>query len=319
MKPLERLATEQVTSLVHSVFPEADVASCTLFVGEHSNLNYDVKLTTLVTAVLKVYSPGTPVIAARRENRLLQMLTSETGVPVPRVLRFDDSEELIPAVWALHTRLPGDPLSQVIDLLDDLQLEAIGYEMGRYLGRLHQIPLGGFGELFGAASEGPVTEKAHVLAQATGHLDTCSRRGLLPDAETNVLGRAFARTRLLDRRQACLIHGDYTTANVIVERSTTGYHVTGFLEFEYAIAGSPELDMAKLFTWEMGGRPTFQKGMLDGYIEFGEIGPQFWDRLRLYQSLVCLAYLADADCVEGDSRVGECVDWLQAYARQQND
>jgi aminoglycoside phosphotransferase (APT) family kinase protein len=318
MEAPEPLTLSQITTLVHSVFPEAGIASCTPFAGQHSNLNYDMRLTTLMTAVvLKVYSPANTVAAARRENHLLHMLTSETGVPVPRVLRFDDSAELIPAVWALHTRLPGDPLSQILDLLDDGQLESVGYETGRYLGRIHQIPLSTFGELFVPDTQSVTTEKGHFIAQATEYLKACRHRALLSDAVVDVLGSLFARTPLLDRRQACLLHGDYGTANVIVERSTTGFHVTGVLEFEYALGGSPERDMAKLFTWEMDGLPAFEKGFLDGYIEFGEIGPRFWDRLRLYQSLVCLAYLAQSHGVEKDRRASGCQAWLQEYVRQQ--
>ena len=39
------------------VFPDADVVSSQLFSGEHANLNYDLRLTSLMAeTVLKVYS-----------------------------------------------------------------------------------------------------------------------------------------------------------------------------------------------------------------------------------------------------------------------
>jgi aminoglycoside phosphotransferase (APT) family kinase protein len=189
--------------------------------------------------------------------------------------------------------------------------------MGRYLGRIHQIPLTGFGELFRPDTQSLTTEKPYFLARAAEQLAQCAQLGLLSGEAVGVLNQHFSTTSLLDRRQPCLLHGAYDTGNAIVERSSTGYHVTGVLEFEYALGGSPELDMARLFVWEMGRMPTFEKGFLDGYVEFGEIGPQFWDRLRLYQCLVCLACLVEGCDTGEDRRVSECRAWLHEYVRQQ--
>ncbi|MBL7198799.1 MAG: aminoglycoside phosphotransferase family protein [Anaerolineae bacterium] len=283
------LETQQIVELVHQVFPDADVVSSQRFRGEHSNANYDLQLAAPASSiVLKIYSSDLDGHSAGKETRLLSLLTSETGVPVPRVLHFDDRGDLVSAPWALHARLPGQPLSEVIDTLDDPGLESVGYEMGRYLSRLHQIPLGEFGELFRSGPQNHPTEKGYVIAQATRWLEQCAEGGLLATATIDALDHLFVQTRLLTRRQACLIHGEYVTENTIVERGISGYHVTGVLEFAYAQAGSPELDMSTLFLREMERLPAFQKGFLDGYAESGELVRHFWGRLRLYQMFACL-------------------------------
>jgi aminoglycoside phosphotransferase (APT) family kinase protein len=303
--------------LVHQVFPDAEVVSSYLFAGEHSNLNFELHLTNLMTGtVLKVYLEGSYGESARKETRLLQMLTSETGVPVPRVLHLDDSCDLIPHPWALVTRLPGQRLSEIVDTLDDWELESIGYEMGRYLGHIHQIPLDEFGELFAPDPQNHATEKGHIVAKVAEWLHICSEESLLPVETADALHHLFAGTQLLNRRQACLLHGDFRTENAIVERGTTGYHVTGILEFAYARGGSPELDIAKLFAQSSEGSPAFEKGFLDGYVESGELVAQFWERLRLYQALVCLEQVALAP--EKGRHSGECRAWLDEYLDRQS-
>ena len=285
----ELLTQEQILSLVHVVSPGADIVSCRLFPGKHPNLNYDLRLSNpTVDRVLKIYVNPSVKRTPWKETHLLRMLTSETGVPVPRVLHFDDSSSFVPHPWALHTHVPGQPLSVVIDTLDSWQLESIGYEMGRYLGHIHQIPLEEFGEFFVPDGFSRPSEKAHVVATATQWLQECANKDLLPHEIADALGEHFLRTELLSRRQACLLHGDYTPDNTIVEHGTTGYHVTGILEFECAQGGSPEQDMSRLFNWGIEGLPTFQKGLLDGYSGFGELVVRFWKRLRLYQAFTCL-------------------------------
>jgi aminoglycoside phosphotransferase (APT) family kinase protein len=292
------LSPEQLSTLVHQVFADADIVSSkALTSSNRADLVYQLQLSNLVHTDLKVYSDAS---AADLEVRLLRMMTNETGVPVPRVLHF--AEQMPPQVgldvpacsWALLARLPGQPLSEVIDTLDDWESESIGYEMGRYLGHIHQIPLDEFGTLFAASSHSHSREKGYVLSQLAEWLETCATEDLLPKTTLDTIQHRFAGTDLLDRRRACLIHGNLAPGNIVVERGATGYHVTGITGFTDALGGSPELDMSKLLVWRLQNSPGFQKGFLDGYTEAGELGAKFWERLALYQMFVSLGSLCHA-------------------------
>jgi aminoglycoside phosphotransferase (APT) family kinase protein len=176
-------------------------------------------------------------------------------------------------------------------MMDEWELESIGYEMGRYLAHLHQIPLPSFGEFFDPDSIQHANEHEHVLEQLGLLIDECVIHKLISDQDATAIEQIFEESQALDRRQACLVHGDYTTHNVIVERGTANdYHVTGILDLKSAVAGSPEQDMAKLFNNRFGKKPTLQKGFLDGYTDIHELGPLFWERIGLYR--IC-SYLHD--------------------------
>ncbi len=305
------LSLEQIARLVQVVFAGARVVTATPFPGEHANLNYDLRLTNpTMEIVLKVYRRVDERRTPWKETYLLRLLTSETGVPVPRVLYFDDSNGTLDCPWSLHTRLPGNSLAEVSDEMSEDELESIGYEMGRYLGRIHQIPLDEFGDFFAPDPLRNASEKGYFIARAAVCLERCAQNDLLNRWVVERLEKIFSQTTLLTRHRACLIHGGYREDNIIVEWGATGYHVTGVLDFERAQGGSPEQDMSALFLWSFAAVPAFQKGFLDGYAESGRLDANFWERLHLYQALTCLESLAAA------RRVEECQTWIVTYAER---
>jgi aminoglycoside phosphotransferase (APT) family kinase protein len=243
---------------------------------------------------LKIYASGE---TASQEVRLLRMMTNETGVPVPRVLYSAEGPErqgetVDPTLpWALFARLPGRPLSDLCGTLDAWESEAVGYEVGRYLGHIHQIPLAEFGALFAPGPHNHLSEKGFVLSQIAEWLEECAREELLVQERLEAIRQAFMETDLLDRRRACLVHGDLVPANITVEQGATGYHVTGITGFSRAVGCSPELDIGWLFAQPFQDEPNFRKGFLDGYTEAGELGARFWDRLALYQVFACVGAL----------------------------
>jgi aminoglycoside phosphotransferase (APT) family kinase protein len=313
------LTPEQISTLVHQPFPDAGIVSVERIAGTHTHLYYRLQLDNLMDAVLKVYGSGHAASAPDREIRLLGMLTSETGVPVPRVLHFAGHLPGEPQSgdashsWALLTHLPGQPLSAVIDTLDDWEHESVGYEMGRYLAHIHKLPLVRFGALFLPGPYDHVSEKGYILAQARQWLEECAQAELLDKEVSTALCRHFEETDLLVHRQACLIHGDFRVKNVLVEQGATGHHVTGILDYTHALGGSPELDVSTLFAWDLQTMPAVKKGFLDGYADIGELSARFWERLSLYQSFISLHGLLLAHQIEQEQMEQTCRERIRQY------
>ncbi|MBN1639831.1 MAG: phosphotransferase [Anaerolineae bacterium] len=291
------LTTSQLTDLVHRAFPGTEVDSCEPLPGDHANALYRLSLRNGLDVVLKLYTGATDSGAPDREVQLLRMVTSETGVPVPRVLYFAQSEARAgppgceDAAWTLLTRLPGASLTHVIDALDTSELEALGYEAGRYVARVHGIPLDRFGSPFAPSAQDHEREKGYVMAQADAWLDRCAEQALLPGVDRDALRHRFAESTVLDRRQPCLVHGRLRACDIMVERGATGHHVTGLTDWSAARAAAPELDLSTLFAIDFANLPGIQKGFLDGYTEAGDLPATFWDRLAVYQAFAALEWL----------------------------
>lgn len=302
------LSAEQTRAMVCSVFPDMNLVSCVVLPGGHRNVHYAVTLSDGSRMVLKVYAGKSNAAACSREAHLLRTITAETGVPVPRLLGQgahlpgEEAAESGTHPWALLSWLPGKPLLQTIDLLEEAELEAVAYELGRYLAHLHQVPLALFGGLLEAEHHAYGREKAHVLSQASEWLQSCEEQGLLAQDAAARLRDRFEQTVVMDRQQPCLVHADLSARKVIVEPGYAGYHVTGLVGWTNARGGSPERDVAGLFAWDLRPQSAAQKGLLDGYTESAELPPHFWERLDLYEVFVSLKALLVAHRT-GDMRV----------------
>ena len=315
---LDPLTSAQIAGLVRQVFPDAAIQSHHCVPGPQTHLYYHLELDNLIEAALKLY-PSSSLARAEREIRLLRLITSETGAPVPRVLHYAErlpdrsAGDARSTPWALLTWLPGQSFAQIRQTMDDWELEAVGYEMGRYLGHIHQLRLDRFGTLFEDGPHNHTREKAHLLSQAKDWLDKCAADSILSQATIEALEQSFTRTDLLDRRQACLVHGRFEPRHILLERGATGYHVTGIVDFTHARAGSPEQDMVLLLDPDFQQAPTFQKGFLDGYAESGELSATFWGRLKIYRLFAALERVLRAHKREQFDRVKTHAEHIDHY------
>lgn len=308
------LSQQDITAIVDRMFPDVKLAGCEYQPGDRIAGHYALQLENLTELSLKVYAPDTPEHIPDQEVRLLRLLTSETGVPVPRVLFANERTSAGESPrWILLSRLPGQPLAQVQDTLEPWDLESLGYEAGRYLAHIHQIAVDTFGTLFIDGPDNQVREKAYVLAEIDQHLAECSEHDLLDKTTAQKLRDRLADTEDLTRHQPCLIHGDFQSTNLIVEQGMTGHHITGIRDFAHALGGSPEHDIATLFVHDLSGESAVQKEFLDGYTESGELTASFWNRLALYQVVIGLRGLAHSGvaCVHKRQRL--YIDSIAAY------
>jgi len=289
------ISPETIEQLVLQTFPQASVVTCRRLEGGVTNLNYALQLDNPTAEVaLRVYQPDTPQDTLDKEIYVLRVTMPETGVPTPRIIHFDDSRTLVDRPYAVLNLLPGEPLEKVLPNMDELDQEAVGYEMGRYLAKLHSIPLEQFGEFLGQDPLASASEKAYTVARLTEWLDTCQENDLLDEPAIAKLRRFVERTRALNRESACFVHGDYHQGNITVKEGVAGFHVTGVFDFEHAQGWSPEWDMATLLSHVSDEHPALAKGFLDGYADTTGLPQDLWERLRVYQAVGSIALVVHA-------------------------
>jgi aminoglycoside phosphotransferase (APT) family kinase protein len=289
------LAAEIIGKMARQAFPEATVVSYRLLEGGVTNLNLALELKNPKTEVaLRVYRPDVPAQTVEKEMYVLRVVMPETGVPTPRVIRFDDSQVLVDRPYAVLSLLPGERLEQALPRMDEMDQETVGYEAGRYLAKLHSIPLDRFGEFLGQDPRASVDEKAYTVALVLEWLDICEEHDLLDRSAVAELRRLAGRTRALNRESACFVHGDYHGGNINVEEGWGGYHVIGVFDFAYAQGWSPEWDMVGLYSDVAENRPSLAKGFLDGYADTVGLPENLWQRLQVYESVVLVAAVVRA-------------------------
>lgn len=132
-------------------------------------------------------------------------------VPVPEVLEVRRPAGDMPALL-VTTHLPGVRLDELLPVLDDDQLAAVGTGIGELLARLAGIPMLRAGEY------------------ADGEL----RIVPFPPGESTP-GRAV------------LVHGDLVPAKLLIDPGTL--EITGLIDLEAAHAGAPDADLETVLAW----------------------------------------------------------------------
>ncbi|TEU16820.1 MAG: aminoglycoside phosphotransferase family protein [Anaerolineales bacterium] len=286
---MKEIPTEKIQTIIRKVFPRAEVESYQKLGAGFSYLKYDLCLSDpKVDLTLKVYLRPTEKREPWKETYILKRVAEETGVPVPQVLLFDDSGQFLDRPYAVHTCLPGRTLDAVLPEMAEEDIEMVGYEMGRYLARLHVMSGERYGDYFVEDPLASPHERDYTLARVDSWLKECEDNHLIKPNVVETLRQTFERADFLDQEKPCLVHGDYHEGNVNVEEGAVGYHVTGVFDFEHSQAWSREWDMVKLFGRAFDRYPILQEGFLNGYTESVELSERFWDRLRLYQLAVTI-------------------------------
>lgn len=285
---MKEIPMGKMRAIIRRVFSGAEVESCQKL-GSDFYLNYDLRLSNPEMGLtLKVYLRPTEKREPWKETYILKRVAGETGVPVPQVLLFDDSGQLLDTPYAIHTRLPGRSLSAVLPEMAEEDIEGVGYEMGRYLARLHVMSGDRYGDYFVEDPLASPRERDYTLARVDSWLKECEDNHLINPNMIETLQQTFERADFLDQEKPCLVHGNYYEGNVNVEKGAVGYHVTGVSGFEHSQAWSREWDMVKLFGHVFDRYPMLQEGFLNGYAESVELSERFWDRLRLYRLAVTI-------------------------------
>jgi len=290
-----KIFLETIENLARQAFPRATLVSHHLLAKDSGNLDYLLQLQEpAVKIILRIYPDVMSELDIEKEIYVLRVVMPETGVPTRRVIHFDDSRTVADWPFALLNFLPGEPLKKALSRMDEMDQESAGYEMGRYLAKLHTIPLDKFGEFLGNDPESSASEKAYTLTRFTDWLGFCEEKSLLNSSAIAELYRLAGQTRALDRDKACFVHGNYHGGNISLEEGFGGFHVTGVFNFGHARGWSPEWDMACLAVHDLDDYPSCMKGFLDGYVDAARFPENFWERFVLYQLVANVRFTLDA-------------------------
>jgi aminoglycoside phosphotransferase (APT) family kinase protein len=211
-------------------------------------------------------------------------------LPALQIHKVDISRTLCPFDWELLEEARGRPLKA----FDDREplVQPLLFQLGRFVGRLHQIGTLGHGffdirPLVQGESETAVrgidsTWSAYVLRRLDDHLQVCAAAGAISRDEMRRIRRLFTATSWLDDVEPVLLHGDLGSHNVF----TDGQHITALIDWEDCLSGDPLFDVAFWATFHPDRR---HEAFLDGYRSVRSLPWDFERRFWLYYLRVALS------------------------------
>jgi aminoglycoside phosphotransferase (APT) family kinase protein len=112
--------------------------------------------------------------------------------------------------------------------------------------------------------------------------------------EPPLQGRVWALVRenqaLLDAipDEARLVHSDYKAQNLLARASATGGWEVAALDWEFALAATPLIDLGILLRYAERLDPAFERGVIAGYVDAGGALAPDWKRLTKLLDLMNL-------------------------------
>jgi aminoglycoside phosphotransferase (APT) family kinase protein len=247
--PQLELGPEELERLVAPAFPGSQIEETTLLATGLANTNVKFRLAGESGAyVLRVHTREPE--AALRELELMRYLAAHpaSGVPVaPLVYSSTGGEEgaLAYSIWGF---VEGTLLQQLFKELKPSELVDIAAECGRVLAAIaaHRFDkCGQFGSKLAVVHEyGRPSEFVPSMVYQGLYAGRAGERlgEALRDELWRVVERASPLLESIDGRYT-LVHGDYKRSNILMQRSGAGWKVGAVLDWEFAFAGPPIVDV----------------------------------------------------------------------------
>jgi aminoglycoside phosphotransferase (APT) family kinase protein len=240
--------------------------------------------------VLKLYADE-PAWAPAKEALVSGWLGEWGELPVPRWLCLDERREVLPLRYALTTWLPGETVRALKAAPDVTQAYR---EMGRWLKRLHGLPMEGYGYVTDKGLIHPRATNAEYVAAA---FDDAYRQFVGQGGEAALarrLERASQRRLPLAGHSAgpVFAHDDFQPGNLLAARDSGELVLTGLIDFGNARAADAILDLAKALFCCTHEDPLSRAPLLEGYgeIDHADVDGVLW-LYTLYHRLIMWAWL----------------------------
>jgi aminoglycoside phosphotransferase (APT) family kinase protein len=237
--------------------------------------------------------------ASEREGRGPLRGLAAAPVPVAALIYSDPGPERGAHPYSIWAFVEGTLLQELFERLEPSALVDIAAECGRVLAAISAHPFARCGEL------GPKLEvtreygrPSHFVPNAIEQALFRGRAGArLGDRLRDELWRAVERTSpelaAVDDRYA-LVHGDYKRSNLLVRSHGTGWRVAAVLDWEFAFAGPPLIDVGIFLRAGAALPHGFREAFASAYTAAGGHLPADWLPLsRLIDVLSQITFLDD--------------------------
>jgi aminoglycoside phosphotransferase (APT) family kinase protein len=230
-----------------------------------------------------------------RKEAAVAALLRDTGLPVQRVVAFDDSRAALPVDVLLLERVPGRPALALWPTLSDDAQQRISHELGRLLAQLHRVECAGYGGFHAAIGRFGGSEhwRIYLLDKVAGIMLNLWRSDALPAPLLYGAESYLLRAPIPERPPSALVHGDFGLHNALLARVGGAWRVSGIAGFRWALAADPEYEFATGLLVEPDEVNPLPEPFLRGYRSLRPLDEGWRLRTAAYRLVYHLALCAD--------------------------
>lgn len=284
------LSEKQIAGILSRAMPGHVVKSCELLTGGVINLLYRLRVDGLNDAlVLRVYTRDHD--ACRKEVDLHQLIAGR--VPVPEILYADPNGEADIGPYVLMRWVEGLTYRQLKSRRDEREIAEAAWSMGATLACLQSFTFPRPGLILPGLAIGPpfvdspdpipaMIEEWLASANLARHLDASQRKRI----REFIWSRAPQLAAFNEDR--CLVHSDFGSPNIILNRAGGRWVVAAVLDWEFAYSGCSLSDVGHALRYERQPRPRMEPHFSAGFRENGGVLPDKWREISRVMDLTAL-------------------------------
>ncbi len=251
----------------------------------HENLERNKVFLIDSDLILKIYSINKTW--ERELKSLIHLSKSDDLYPTIVDFGFGSNSEK----WILLSKLPGKPLSEVVSLIDPVELEEIYLQIGKYHAHFHKENR--TEEYYDWATSSQSFK--HYNSYEKFEIDKNRRRAdyLISQnyLEHELFVQSYNEMKQLEETLTganifSLCHNDFSERNILVEKKNEHWEITGLIDFELAYPSCPDSDIAKMVFENYTSKYLIY--YLKGYCSVSNIDELDWNRLKYYLYALCL-------------------------------
>ena len=214
-----------------------------------------------------------------KEKFIIEKLR-ENSIPAPRIYAFNEE-------YLILERIKGIRLDTIWDSLTKQEKIQITKEIGKLLSKIHNITFERFGRIeSGGKIESDEAFKFRDMGEKTkynlflrewliDHLKDFARLVSYQHVSKDFMNKIFAYlmknlNKLEYSGEPVLIHGDFMTGHLFVEKKDNEHKIVGIIDFEFAQSYAPEYDFIKLHRQGFFDDLEIKQALKEGYGEINE-------------------------------------------------
>lgn len=279
-------STEIETVIRAADLPQAESWTYTLLQGGLFNTTYLLKKEDCEPQyVLRVGPINTELLMDFEKTMMtaepyIYNLLADRGIPVPRVIRMDDSKEVLSRTYILMERVEGIPLND-----PSVPKEAragLLEQLGGYVALMHGIHHEQFGWPTSSGQVRGSRSWADVMkAFIDEMLDRLRQYQLFEEQHINQMELVYASLIPLYKevKTPCLVHNDLWDPNVMVAKINGDWQITALIDVDRAMFADPE------YEYVLWGE---EASLIRGYGKKLESTNKAIKRRQSYQLLLCM-------------------------------
>jgi fructokinase len=289
-EPRRTLPATTLDRIVHRAFAGKHVAEVQALTAGRRNANFRVRLGTGADwFVVRIYEHDPSL--CQKEVDLIQLIGA--SVPVPDVLYAQPGglEDLSPFVVMRYVE--GITFRELKSTGTPKDIAEAAFSIGETLEGIGRFRFPKSGWL----APGPTVTKPLMegMDATPRFVDLClastnlQRRmnEELRDRVHSLVWSKVASFAAVDY-EASLVHGDFGKHNLMVRHDAGGWRVAAVLDWEFAVSGSPLVDLGHFLRYERVSRPFAEPHFSQGYRQAGGTLPEDWRALARVVDMTAL-------------------------------